>query len=90
MTSTPNKSKKNSVPRSVGTEVSGVTKLNIESPSSPVVPDIADPEPAVVDPLTEKIQQLQSEKPELYQQYLNAVKARKRVSILSDLTLRIG
>lgn len=36
------------------------------------------------------IERLKTEKPRAYEQYLKAVKGKKRVSIFPDLSLRIG
>tara|TARA_R100000664_G_scaffold22884_1_gene32415 strand:- start:669 stop:839 length:171 start_codon:yes stop_codon:yes gene_type:complete len=36
------------------------------------------------------IERLKTEKPQTYEQYLKAVKAKKNVAIYSDLTVRIG
>jgi hypothetical protein len=57
------------------------------------VPDIKDPEPVVEKPTDRYsllIEQLKEEKPNTYAQFIKLTKAQKRVTILSDLSLRIG
>ena len=57
------------------------------------VPDIKDPEPVVEKPTDRYsllIEQLKEEKPNTYAHWINLTKAQKRVTILSDLSLRIG
>lgn len=57
------------------------------------VPDIKDPEPVVEKPTDRYsllIEQLKEEKPNTYEQFIKLTKAQKRVTILSDLSLRIG
>lgn len=57
------------------------------------VPDIKDPEPVVEKPTDRYsllIEQLKEEKPNTYAQWIKLTKAQKRVTILSDLSLRIG
>ena len=57
------------------------------------VPDIKDPEPVVEKPTDRYsllIEQLKEEKPATYEQWIKLTKAQKRVTILSDLSLRIG
>ena len=71
--------KRSSVPKVVVTEES--------------VPDIKDPEPVVEKPTDRYsllIEQLKEEKPNTYEQFIKLTKAQKRVTILSDLSLRIG
>ncbi len=54
------------------------------------------PEPEVVVEETPKtpvdllLERLKTEKPQTYEQYIKAVKAKKNVAIYPDLTLRIG
>jgi hypothetical protein len=57
------------------------------------VPDIKDPEPVVEKPTDRYsllIEQLKEEKPATYEVFIKATKAQKRVTILSDLSLKIG
>ena len=55
------------------------------------VPDIKDPEPVVeLDPYSQLIERLKTEKPGTYDQWLKAVRSQKKVTILSDLSLKIG
>ena len=60
-----------------------VSKTEIE----PVKEEEPKKEPTKLDLL---IAQLKEEKPQTYDLYLSAVKARKSVSIYSDLSIRIG
>ena len=55
------------------------------------VPDIKDPEPVVeLDRYSQLIAKLKSEKPNTYDQWVKAVKSEKKVTILNDLSLKIG
>ena len=58
-----------------------------------VIADIKDPEPVVEKPTDRYsllIEQLKEEKPNTYEQWIKLTKAQKRVTILSDLSLKIG
>jgi len=55
----------------------------------PVV-DIKEPDPTPNDPYSQLIEQLKEEKPHIYEQFIRLTKAQKRVTILSDLSLKIG
>ena len=56
-----------------------------------VIADIKDPEPVVkLDRYSQLIAQLKSEKPNTYDQWVKAVKSEKKVTILNDLSLKIG
>ena len=62
-------------------------------PKVVVTADIKDPEPVVEKPTDRYsllIEQLKEEKPNTYAQWIKLTKAQKRVTILSDLSLRIG
>ena len=63
-----------------------------KSPQPKVV--ITKEEPVVEEtpktPVDLLIEKLKTEKPQTYEQYLKAVKAKKNVAIYSDLTVRIG
>ena len=63
-----------------------------KSPQPKVV--ITKEEPVVEEtpktPVDLLIERLKTEKPRAYEQYLKAVKGKKRVSIFPDLSLRIG
>jgi|13_taG_2_1085334.scaffolds.fasta_scaffold39388_2 hypothetical protein len=57
------------------------------------LPDIKDPEPVAERPTDRYsllIEQLREERPVAYDQFIKLTKAQKRVTILSDLSLRIG
>ena len=56
-----------------------------------VIADIKDPEPVVeLDRYSQLIAKLKSEKPNTYDQWVKAVKSEKKVTILNDLSLKIG
>jgi hypothetical protein len=67
--------------------LSGQTKPPKKQPLKVEEPEAPKKEPTQLDLL---LKQLKEEKPQTYDVYLNAVKAKKSVSIYPDLSIRIG
>jgi hypothetical protein len=71
-----------------------MTQSGLKKPKAASTFKVEKPEPVVKEePKTEVdiiIERLKTEKPQTYEQYIKAVKAKKNVSIYPDLTLRIG
>tara|TARA_R100000781_G_scaffold22067_1_gene16399 strand:- start:776 stop:991 length:216 start_codon:yes stop_codon:yes gene_type:complete len=71
-----------------------MTQSGLKKPKAAPTFKVEKPEPVVKEePKTEVdliIERLKAEKPQTYEQYIKAVKAKKNVSIYPDLTLRIG